>query len=425
MSSKARLTQTIAFSDPSEPYFWIPDNSAAFGQYWFRQKNNFQATFFDGSLNVALTGSVDIGSIGVANSGARLTAPPGPITLPESEVIIGTMSVAATLALRSPDPVVLPASSVAIGSIGVATDPLVVRVTVEPTHLPEADILVGTIGVAGDARLTDAPARIQLPQSAILVGLVSVTGQGRRESVPVLPAIDMLTAEVGAAFAFTLPEADYGNAPLVYSISQGLRGWMAFAPATRVFSGTGQNARMFTLTYRVQDADGDADTREFVLAIVPPDTIPTFLPFDDVFALAGSPFSSILPAPIMGNAPITLVVVGRPAGVAFNATTRRLSGTLADVAIHPLTYRATDADGDVGERDFNLHVAARESLPPNVPWRIDDWRREYRANLDWRSGLGSPSGQAAARSRDTTSNTGKSALPCGNLGPILELIVKL
>ena len=180
----------------------------------------------------------------------------------------------------------------------------------------------------------------------------------------------MQAAEINLPFTIILPEAQSGNQPLVYSIMAGFLSWMAFDPTSRELSGTGPATGVFGLTYHVEDTDGDSDSVDFVLAIVPPDTMPMIPPINTIAVLAGAPFTATLPQPLLGNPPFVLEVDGRSAGISFDATTRELSGTLDEIRTYQLRYRVTDTDGDIDELDFSFAVVDRKSLPPGTPGNL-------------------------------------------------------
>lgn len=74
---------------------------------------------------------------------------------------------------------------------------------------------------------------------------------------------------VGEAVNVTLPEASGGNPPLTYDIAPMLPAGLAFNTTTRSLSGTPTRPQPHTpYAYRVTDADGDADTIRFGIAVI-------------------------------------------------------------------------------------------------------------------------------------------------------------
>ena len=75
----------------------------------------------------------------------------------------------------------------------------------------------------------------------------------------------------------------------------------------------------------------------------------------------------ILPAATGGDGTLTYSVSGLPAGLAFTAATRTISGAATTVANGTVTYTVTDSDGDVATLTFDWSVA---SLRPSTPTGI-------------------------------------------------------
>ena len=66
----------------------------------------------------------------------------------------------------------------------------------------------------------------------------------------------------------TLPEAEGGDGPLTYSLSPTVPG-LSFNATTRRLTGMPSVAGTHDMTYRVQDADGDADELRFIITVEP------------------------------------------------------------------------------------------------------------------------------------------------------------
>ena len=179
--------------------------------------------------------------------------------------------------------------------------------------------------------------------------------------MPTAPTVANQSATVGTAFSATLPVGTGGDAPLSYSVS-GEPSWATFVPATRVLSGTPDAVAVTTITYTVTDVDGDTDSTTFTITVTAADLMPTLPVVADQAGQTGVAFTLTLPAATSGDLPITYAVSGRPGWLAFNATTRVLSGTPTTAATSTLTYTATDDDGDAATRMFDIVVTA--TLPP-------------------------------------------------------------
>ncbi|MBC7896954.1 MAG: putative Ig domain-containing protein [Cytophagaceae bacterium] len=79
----------------------------------------------------------------------------------------------------------------------------------------------------------------------------------------------------------------------------------------------------------------------------------------------GSPLLYTIPA--TGERPMTFAVDGLPAGLALDATTGRITGTLTALGEHRLTLRATNARGSA-EKPFRLVVGEEIGLTPALGW---------------------------------------------------------
>ncbi len=180
----------------------------------------------------------------------------------------------------------------------------------------------------------------------------------------------------GEAVNETLPEATSGNAPLTYSLSTNLAGGrlingLSFNRNTRVLSGTPDLNPVplpvtVNHTYKVRDNDGD--TAEITFSItVEEDSEPDFsgvtIP-DRVYT--GRTIE--LPEAAGGNLPVTYSITpGLPAGLSFNGSTRRISGTPRSASTRTYTYTATDRNGDMDTLDFMFSVEVTSSPPPPNP----------------------------------------------------------
>ena len=79
--------------------------------------------------------------------------------------------------------------------------------------------------------------------------------------------LEDITYAVGTAIdAVTLPEATGGTGDLTYSLSPDVPG-LQFDASTRELSGTPTEAGAWSMTYRVRDASGDSDWRNFTVTV--------------------------------------------------------------------------------------------------------------------------------------------------------------
>ena len=181
-----------------------------------------------------------------------------------------------------------------------------------------------------------------------------------QDLMPTLPNVTRQDAVQGTAFAVTLPEATGGDTPLTYSLTGTLPTGVTFTPATRALAGTPTQTGTFALTYRVEDADGDADTDNFNLRVaVPADLMPSLPGIASQSATEDAAYSFTLPAATSGDLPLTYSLSGTlPAGITFAASTRLLAGTPTELGSFDLTYEVEDDDGDTDTADFTLSVRA-------------------------------------------------------------------
>ena len=162
--------------------------------------------------------------------------------------------------------------------------------------------------------------------------------------------------EAGGEETLALPEAVGGNGALTYTLEGELPPGLSFDGVARTISGTLPAdylyvAEGYALTYRVTDVDGDAVTLTFTIAV---NGIPSFgdQVVEDQLYTAGEAVSLELPEAVGGNVALTYFLDGElPPGLAFNATSRTISGELSpNVSYSPegyaLTYRVADVDGE-------------------------------------------------------------------------------
>ena len=165
----------------------------------------------------------------------------------------------------------------------------------------------------------------------------------------------------------TLPQATGGDGALTYSITETLPAGLEFTASTRRITGTPTTAQAAAYyTYSVSDADGDRAAILFAITIAE-DLQPSF--GDQTIAAKSytqnSAVDDTLPAATGGDGTLTYSIVGTlPAGLQFNASTRRITGTPTTAeAATSYTYRVTDSDGDTTDLTFTIAIA--EDLTPS------------------------------------------------------------
>ena len=179
--------------------------------------------------------------------------------------------------------------------------------------------------------------------------------------------------------AFPLPAASGGNGALVYTLSPQEPDGVTLDRSTRMLSGTPTATQSATrYWYTVADSDSntsasDTDTLTFTIEVAPPDTAPSFggetIPAQMWMRGTGIEPGE-LPEATGGNGDLTYSLSpSPPAGVAFNATTRILSGTpTATQGATTYTYTVTDADGNTAASDtdtltFTIAVEVEDTAP--------------------------------------------------------------
>ena len=215
---------------------------------------------------------------------------------------------------------------------------------------------------------------------ALILGIAGCGGSDRRDPAPTFGQSsipDKIYDRNRAINSETLPAASGGDGTLAYTLSPDLPAGLTFEPATRLLSGTPTEAQSATLyTYTAADSDAaDPDSASLTFWItVEKDLVPTFeqvsIP-DKSYDRGLAIDSETLPAASGGDGTLTYTISpDLPAGLAFDATTRLLSGT--PTAAKPATlytYTATDSDAtdpDSASLTFRITVEAVASVAISV-----------------------------------------------------------
>ena len=176
----------------------------------------------------------------------------------------------------------------------------------------------------------------------------------------------------------TLPEAAGGTTPLTYDLSPDLPDGLRFDASTRRLSGTPTAVSPRT-SYTYTVTDNDERTASLSFAITVSATAPEFresIP-DQEYTVGETIEDLTLPEAVGGTAPLDYALSpDLPAGLRFDLSTRRLSGT--PTAVSPrtsYTYTVTDNDGRTAPLSFTITVSAAAAAAPEFRESIED--REY------------------------------------------------
>ncbi|CAJ2376865.1 MAG: hypothetical protein IBGAMO2_490027 [Arenicellales bacterium IbO2] len=155
----------------------------------------------------------------------------------------------------------------------------------------------------------------------------------------------------GASASVTLPAAKHGTSPYSYGLNT-LPTGLAFNKDTRTISGTPAAVSSVTtsnMNYVVVDSSGTGSEQTFDIQVAPALTFASAPPAELVFARDAA-VSETLPEISGGFTPHAYSLEGGalPTGLAFNASTRILSGTPSALADVTRTYTAKDALGAAG-----------------------------------------------------------------------------
>ena len=235
-----------------------------------------------------------------------------------------------------------------------------------------------------DVKMTVVPVDITLQD----------TGEGGASFFAADAAIDDYTYTAGATIAdLVLPEASGGTADLTYGVS-GLPTGLSFDATTRTLSGTPTAATngAVTVVYTATDESGTTDTLVFTITIAEAEAAVIAEPeelvaeseesaepenpslafaddaaIDDQTYTADWPIDDlVLPEASGGTGELTYSVSDLPTGLAFDASTRALSGTptaATDGAV-PVIYTVIDEDGNAAALTFTITVNSPLSFGP-------------------------------------------------------------
>ena len=218
------------------------------------------------------------------------------------------------------------------------------------------------------AGLTGGSAAITLSDSEAVAPEPEATSLAFADGASVA---DVMSTASTAIASVELPAAAGGTGDISYSVSD-LPAGLAFDAATRTISGTpAEVSEQTEVTYTATDGAGATAALTFSITVNLPLSFgdseapeATSLAFADgasvadVMSTAGAAITSVeLPAAAGGTGDISYSVSDLPAGLAFDATTRTISGTPAEVSEQTeVTYTATDGAGATAALTFSITV---------------------------------------------------------------------
>ncbi len=175
-----------------------------------------------------------------------------------------------------------------------------------------------------------------------------------------------------AITALILPEATGGTAPLTYTLTGPMGGTLlaglTFDAVSRTLSGTPSMVNATTLTYTVTDANDATATADFTASATT--GLALNVPLDQFYIVDTAITALELPEATGGLGDLTYTLTGPvrsplPAGLAFDAVNRTLSGTPSMVASTEVFYTVFDAgrDGLQSKRQFTVTVEAPNTAP--------------------------------------------------------------
>ena len=234
---------------------------------------------------------------------------------------------------------------------------------------PPPDVLYPTEGYVVTYWVVDVDGdAVELSFAIAVNGMPSFSGQ----------VVEDQLYTAGDGVSLLLPAAVGGNVALTYTLDRELPAGLTFDGETRTISGTPPPEALYdesyALTYRVADVDGDAVELSFTIVV---NGMPSFSGqvVEDQLYTAGDGVSLLLPAAVGGNVALaytlTYSLEGElPAGLAFDAASRTISGTPPPDVLYAegyaVTYWVADVDGDAVALSFTIVVNGMPSFGDQV-----------------------------------------------------------
>ena len=229
--------------------------------------------------------------------------------------------------------------------------------SLSPTELPQGLSYDNTrLRISGTAQAAMVPRAYTFAVTDAAQQTVSHTFN--MEVLMTLAAIEDQRYVVGQPIAdLELPTSGGGSDPHAYELNPELPDGLVFDPATRTIAGIPLTGIPKTLyTYTVTDVFGIEASQSFNIEVSL-----ALASIQDQSFIIGEPVpSTILPAAKGGKDPhIYTLTPEPPAGLAFNAATRALTGTPQEqMSASPFRYHVSDSSGAEADRTFTIEVIA-------------------------------------------------------------------
>jgi gliding motility-associated-like protein len=177
-----------------------------------------------------------------------------------------------------------------------------------------------------------------------------------------LPAATLANGTVGMPYPTqTIPSATGGTNTYVYSSPVPVAPGLTFNPSTREITGTPTQSGTFTVPITVVDGDNKVVTTNYTIVVGNPLVLAPKVLVDGTVNVVYP--GETIPAATGGTGPYTYTSTTLPAGLAFNATTRQVTGTPTQSGNYNLTITVTDAANTTVSQTYALRVGGVLSLP--------------------------------------------------------------